>query len=373
MNKKNLVILLFVGVLMVSFVSAGWFTGYTLKEGKAQFIEDVNLDVKITNIDREGVVSVDIKNPETGKVETIKTAGGSVTTPSGMQVDVSNIKKSRFLKRASAIVAVDSKQYKKQACTDSDVSFLYPNGINPEVQGVVIHTVAGTYGDYCQDSNLVYEYACNSKGQVTGQTLNCPNGCWNGVCNSQPFPSNVTNQTNVSTYPIPSNVTNQTLHNHLVDREIRTMQFEIDSASYGLALNLSGSNWMTNLPGYNTNIPGNKAQIAIFNIGGKKMLRTQALVSCGPGEVATGGGYNIGAANPTVVGAIPQQGDYNVVMNAPLNSIISGAEGWGIEIFEPYTDTNNDGLDDEGASGGWVYTICAKIESSQDQMTAHFP
>ena len=355
MNKKNLVILLFVGVLMVSFVSAGWFTGYTLKEGKTQSFDVDNVVVTVTNVDRSGVASIDVKNSGTGVVETIKTSGGSVTTSSGVKVDVSNIKKSRFWKKASAIVAVDSKQYKKQTCTDSDVSFLYPNGINPEVKGVVINLQGQEYFDYCQDSNLVYEYACNYKGQVTGQTyppwdvLNCPNGCWNGVCNSQPFPSNVTNQTNVSSG----------MHNHLVDYYLEEVRFDIPGGNIS---NNSYNQDIDIITSLGTTNPSSSAYVRIINIAGDLIKQIHVTVMCDPGYVAIDGGYSLGGkylwkSSYSVVNSVASLGQYNLITMEP---------------FTPY----GIGWDLEGVEGGYASAICAKLENAVypvSGITEHFP
>ncbi len=95
------------------------------------------------------------------------------------------------------------------ACTDSDVTADFPDGINYNVKGTVTGTSVDStpldLGDTCQSADglsagptagpVVHEYFCqtpnplgtvNEQQAYNSEDYTCPNGCTNGACNPAP-------------------------------------------------------------------------------------------------------------------------------------------------------------------------------------------
>ena len=102
MKNKNLIFgMLLVGVLMISLVSAG-ITSYAitdLKTGRTAVAGDVN--VKILDVSRSGVASVQVTNTQTGATERVAvTEGGTALTKFG-EVSVGAVTPSSLFRKAN--------------------------------------------------------------------------------------------------------------------------------------------------------------------------------------------------------------------------------------------------------------------------------
>src|SRR3989344_3533915 len=108
MKNKNLILGIFILgiVLMSSFAIAG-ITGYAITLRKAPVLDDNLGKASVTSVSRSGVATFEFANPETGRTEILSgTAGETLTTSSGTEVQISAVKSGGLFRKANAEISV---------------------------------------------------------------------------------------------------------------------------------------------------------------------------------------------------------------------------------------------------------------------------
>ena len=212
--KKNLIVVgVVLGVLFISLVSAGWFTGNAVASPESFYVfadrtKEVKFnDVKytISNVEKEAEeVCFNIKNKDTDAEEKVCGAlDEDISITVGMiSINVKRIGELFFSKRVYARLQMSEVEI---TCTDSDGGLDYfvkgtTSGSESRIVAAAVVIVQGVVRpDICVKDNQVpdpgfeeglFEYYCNSKGLVDVtdnlNIYNCPNGCEEGACLTEP-------------------------------------------------------------------------------------------------------------------------------------------------------------------------------------------
>ena len=108
MKNKNLVVAMFIlGIVLMSSIAFAGVTGYAITLKKAPVLDDNLGKASVTSVSRSGVATFEFANPETGRTEILSgTAGETLTTSSGTEVQISAVKSGGLFRKANAEISV---------------------------------------------------------------------------------------------------------------------------------------------------------------------------------------------------------------------------------------------------------------------------
>ncbi len=363
MNKKNLIFgALLISILLISVVSAG-ITGYLTAR---QSISDSGITATLQGVDRTGTAVVKVENTRTGATENVQVSeGGSATTSEGVVIQASNLRQGTLLRRDRAQITVvtpseEAESETSQECEkyslkiDSTIFSSFGNKITLlQTEPILVVSIDGQ--EYQPTKGKTFDLLSGETAAI--EEINSEKTAVIKICHGA-----------------GSGGATAT-HTHLSDPYIQNTEFYMDPAQTQAAL---GGNQMS-IPDY---FGTGKGTISIGDRNWydevsstwktTKMKQLDLSVFCNKNakfDLAVGGMYTLGLDYTNDV-------EYQIIKEG-VNNVNPqvGGNTFGeylLTVQEPYTDINNDNIDDEGIQKIDMQVTCARIEPTLHQFNQDY-
>ena len=333
--KNKFILGLILGIFLIGLVSAG-ITGYLAQR---QSISDSEITATLQKVYGDGTVAVAVTDT-TGAIETVTAvAGETVTTSTGVQIEVGAVRRGLF-KRGAEISVTPSEE--KVKCGVNSYS------LNGELCGNELYR--GAFVE-CYDGstqNMGDPTSCKSPTQWENYAKQFCEGKCSKVQDS---------------------------HTHLSDVYTPEITFYLDSDKIKEALDGNGN--IVYIPDYLAGGPG-KGTLQIYDMkwydevsSTYKVTKVKQLalkVHCDKYtefDLAVGGKYSLGLDYADGV-------EYQIIAEGVTNKVsgLSPKVGeYSLTIQEPFIDINGDLIDDEGIEKVVLQVTCARIEPTLHQFS----
>ena len=363
MNKKNLIFgALLISILLISVVSAG-ITGYLTAR---QSISDSGITATLQGVDRTGTAVVKVENTRTGATENVQVSeGGSATTSEGVVIQASNLRQGTLLRRDRAQITVvtpseEAESETSQECEkyslkiDSTIFSSFGNKITLlQTEPILVVSIDGQ--EYQPTKGKTFDLLSGETAAI--EEINSEKTAVIKIC------------------PGAGSGGATATHTHLSDPYIQNTEFYMDAgqtqgALGGAIMPLLGP---SGGPGEGTiQIGDNNWYDEVSNTWKTtKMKQLNLKVVCNNPEkfnLAVGGFYVLGLDYANKV-------EYNVIAEGVRNDPQVGGGQVGeyfLTIMEPYTDINNDFIDDDAIAKIGMTATCARIEPTLHQFSQDY-